>query len=140
MDKIRDNPLLQPKDIVFYFKGSYSLDISYWNAWFGREFARTEVHGSDEGSYTILTRYVETINETNPSSRCVLEFDNETRTFQRLFVAFVACIEGFGKLHPPIVVVLIIICIRDLALVHWFVEENNRGVQIHRYCHHRTIP
>ncbi|KAM7530184.1 hypothetical protein LguiB_033594 [Lonicera macranthoides] len=84
MDKIRDNPRLRPKDIVSDFKGSYGLDISYWNAWFGKEVARIEVHGSDEGNYAILTRYVESINETNPGSRCVLEFDNET-TMKNLY-------------------------------------------------------
>ncbi|KAM7509581.1 hypothetical protein LguiA_020034 [Lonicera macranthoides] len=86
MDKIRDNPRLRPKDIVSDFKGSYGLDISYWNAWFGKEVARIEVQGSNEGSYAILARYVEAINETNLGSRCVLEFDNETRRFWRYVV------------------------------------------------------
>lgn len=100
MDKIRDNPLSRPKDIVADFKGSYGLDISYWNAWFGREFAKTDVHGSDEASYAILTRYIEAINETNPSSRCILEFDDEMKRFQRLFVALgLALMDSKGAGH-----------------------------------------
>ena len=38
--------------------------------------------------------------ESNPSSRCVLEICPDTKCFQRLFVAFCSCIDGFRYCRP----------------------------------------
>ncbi|KAM7481912.1 hypothetical protein LguiB_006495 [Lonicera macranthoides] len=54
-------PHLLAKDIVRKFKESYGIELPYWNAWYGREVARTDLHGDDEDSYKILDVIVKCI-------------------------------------------------------------------------------
>ncbi|CAN6585913.1 unnamed protein product [Malus baccata var. baccata] len=100
VEKIRTRPRIKPIDIVMDFKRDYGLDISYYNAWYGKEIAKIKVHGDDSLSYHQMVWYVEAVKKTNPGSHCELEFDQETFHFQRIFIAFGGSIEGFKFCRP----------------------------------------
>lgn len=97
MQMIRDKPLFRPADIVRDMKAKYGLDVSYWNAWNGRELARKELHGDEDDSYQQLVVYLNTVLDTDPGSHCRIEFDEASSQFIRCFVAFRGCIKGFQK-------------------------------------------
>ncbi|XP_070674853.1 uncharacterized protein [Malus domestica] len=99
-DQIRSNPLIKPTDIVKNFKQNYGLDISYYNAWYGRMKAKALVHGAEAVSYQQLTWYVKSIKEHNPGSHCILECEPNSHRFKRLFISYYSCIEGFRFCRP----------------------------------------
>ncbi|XP_050113356.1 uncharacterized protein LOC126591625 [Malus sylvestris] len=99
-DQIRSNPLIKPTDIIKNFKQNYGLDISYYNAWYGRMKAKKLVHGAEAVSYQLLTWYVKSVKELNPGSHCILECEPNSHRFKRLFVSYYGCIEGFRFCRP----------------------------------------
>lgn len=62
--------------------------------------AKSEVHGDESLSYSQLVWYRDALVPTNPGSSCVVECDPRTSCFQRLFVCYGACIEGFQWCRP----------------------------------------
>ncbi|XP_004291625.1 PREDICTED: uncharacterized protein LOC101291204 [Fragaria vesca subsp. vesca] len=100
VDQIREKPTIKPADIVKDFKQLYGLDISYHIAWYAKKLAKRKVHGDESLSYHQLVWYRDALMSTNPGSHCVLESDPETSHFQRLFVCYGACIEGFQWCRP----------------------------------------
>ncbi|KAH0996851.1 hypothetical protein GBA52_020715 [Prunus armeniaca] len=100
VDQIREKPTIKPADIVKDFKQKYGLDISYHSAWHGKVLAKSEVHGNESLSYNQLVQYRDALMSTNPGSHCVLECDPTTSRFQRLFICYGACIEGFRWCRP----------------------------------------
>ncbi|XP_024200641.1 uncharacterized protein LOC112203983 [Rosa chinensis] len=102
-DQIRSKPLMKPIEIVKDFKHNYGLDISYYNAWKGKELAKIQVHGDEESSYTQLLWYVDALMKTNKGSHCVLECDEISSRFKRLFISYHASIEGIYPLAFAIV-------------------------------------
>ncbi|XP_062017896.1 uncharacterized protein LOC133734288 isoform X1 [Rosa rugosa] len=100
VDQIREKPTIKPADIVKDFKQQYGLDISYRIAWAGTKLAKSKVHGDESLSYHQLVWYRDALMSTNPGSHCVLESDPGTSRFQRLFVCYGACIEGFQWCRP----------------------------------------
>ena len=95
MERVRADPEFGAKVIQEHVWESYGFKVSYWTAWNAREIACRDVLGDDLSSYKCLSWFVEMIKETNPGSYCVLEVDENTRRFERLFVAFAASIRGF---------------------------------------------
>ncbi|XP_024178103.2 uncharacterized protein LOC112184036 [Rosa chinensis] len=99
-DEFRGNPSLKAHDIMDRLKNNYGLDITYRVAWKGKEKAMKELHGSDEDSYSMLTWYRDAVMESNPGSCFILECDESTGRFQRLFLCFGGVIEGFKSCIP----------------------------------------
>ncbi|RXH84341.1 hypothetical protein DVH24_027240 [Malus domestica] len=102
-ERIRSNPLIKPTDIIKNFKQNYGLDISYYNAWYGRMKAKKLVHGAEAVSYQLLTWYVKSVKEHNPGSHCILECEPNSHRFKRLFVSYYGCIEGFRFCRPLLI-------------------------------------
>ncbi|XP_058221430.1 uncharacterized protein LOC131331480 [Rhododendron vialii] len=75
---IRTTPQKRPVDVVSSLKGLYRVDVPYKRAWKGVEKGRN----------------------SDPESVFEIEVDTKTNRFQRLFVAFSACISGFKHLRP----------------------------------------
>lgn len=95
MDLVRDRPLVKPSEIIDDFRRDYGVRLSYYYAYAGRELAAKEIHGDESLSYNNLVWYLEALNKTNPGSYTILEINEETKKFQRLFVSFEAQIFGF---------------------------------------------
>lgn len=100
IEMVRADPEFGAKAIQEHVWKLYGFEVNYWTAWNVREIARRDVLGDDLSSYKRLSRFVEMIKETNPGSYCVLEVDENTRRFERLFVAFAASIQWFMFCRP----------------------------------------
>ncbi|XP_026411218.1 uncharacterized protein LOC113306504 [Papaver somniferum] len=99
-DQIQSNPSIKPNDMVAQVKSCYGIDIKYHHAYKGKEASKAEIYGDDVKSYTDLIWYVVAIKATNPGSYIKFEYDKETKRFQRLFICFVACMEGYRFILP----------------------------------------
>ncbi|XP_028079644.1 uncharacterized protein LOC114281398 [Camellia sinensis] len=99
-DRVRDQPLTRPTDVVFDLKNEYGLDISYRVAWFGVEKARGEVYGDHATSFDQLRWYSNAVMQKNPNSYINFEFDQKIGRFVRYFISFRACIDGFNHCRP----------------------------------------
>ncbi|XP_026403112.1 uncharacterized protein LOC113298554 [Papaver somniferum] len=99
-DQIQSNPSINPNDMVAQVKSCYNIDIKYHHAYKGKEASKAEIYGDDVKSYTDLIWYVEAIKATNPASYIKFEYDKETKRFQRLFICFAACMEGYRFIRP----------------------------------------
>ncbi|KAL6129676.1 hypothetical protein ACLB2K_073025 [Fragaria x ananassa] len=99
-NELKANPTLKPRQIMDRFKHSFGLDISYRSAWYARELARKDVHGDDGNSYSQLLWYRDAILESNPGSYCRVEINPLTNRFERLFICFSGCIQGFQSCIP----------------------------------------
>ncbi|CAL9017831.1 unnamed protein product [Prunus brigantina] len=96
---IRTKPQLKPVDIVTDFKQNYGLNISYYNAWYGKELAKKQVHDDEAFSYRQLVWYIDALLKTNPGSHCYLECDANSSRFEHLFISYHASIETPTILH-----------------------------------------
>lgn len=101
-DELRLKPSLRPIDIVQELKLNYGLDISYQNAWKGKEMAKLLVHGDEEASFQKLAWYVEAVKISNPGTHCVLQLDESSGRFQRFFISYSACIQGYRWCLPMV--------------------------------------
>ncbi|PIA57256.1 hypothetical protein AQUCO_00600177v1 [Aquilegia coerulea] len=83
---LKDKPSLTPKDI--------QLEML-------REFG---INGDEAESYSHLVSYMKTLKESDPGGHMVLEIDEKTRKFNRLFIAFEACIYRFTYCRPLLLI------------------------------------
>ena len=100
MDHIQEKPLTRPIDVVHHFNANYELTITYHHAWCGVERARNKLNGDISLSFDHLRWYINVAMETNPGSPFVLDYDESTMCFKRLFVSFNASIRGFNSVRP----------------------------------------
>ncbi|KAL6129949.1 hypothetical protein ACLB2K_068331 [Fragaria x ananassa] len=114
VNQLRSSPLIRPVDIVKDFKRNYGIEISYYNAWKGKEMAKRDVHGDEAMSYKHLEWYVNELEKTNPGSYATLECDADHR-FVRMFISFQGCIKGFKH------------CISILALDGTHIKNKYKG-------------
>ncbi|KAL7257037.1 hypothetical protein ACSBR1_010882 [Camellia fascicularis] len=98
---VHDKPLTRSTDVIYDFKKAYGLQISYRVAWLGVEKARGELYGDHSMSFDKLRWYNDAVMEYNPGSYINLDFDeHNTRRFNRLFISFKACMDGFNHCRP----------------------------------------
>ncbi|KAJ6813878.1 uncharacterized protein M6B38_141805 [Iris pallida] len=91
---IRDNQSYSPSQVVMDIHREHRINISYSKAWRAREMALAEINGSYFDAYASLEEYSFRIIESNPGSSCFLK-TTENNSFQRIFICFKACINGF---------------------------------------------
>ncbi|KAL7225422.1 hypothetical protein ACSBR1_020736 [Camellia fascicularis] len=97
---IRDKPLTKLTDVAFDLKKNYRLDISYRVAWLGVEKAKGEFFGAYSASFDQLRWYGKAVMEHNPGTYINIYCDEHDNRFQRYFISFKACIDGFKHCHP----------------------------------------
>ncbi|XP_026417211.1 uncharacterized protein LOC113312689 [Papaver somniferum] len=97
-DRVMHNPLIKPREIEDYIKVGAGVNIKYHHAYHGLEQSHHEIFGNDVKSYSDLVWWVNSLKETNPGSYADFQFNDATQTFERLFIAIGACIEGFYPL------------------------------------------
>ncbi|XP_026426483.1 uncharacterized protein LOC113322558 [Papaver somniferum] len=98
------NPLIKPREIEDYIKVGAGVNIKYHHAYHGLERSHHEIFGNDVKSYSDLVWWVNSLKETNPGSYEDFQFNHATQTFERLFIAIGACIEGYRLCRPMIFV------------------------------------
>ncbi|KAF5185011.1 Zinc finger protein [Thalictrum thalictroides] len=102
LEHVRDNPLINAKNIIDHFRMEYGVLLKYYFAWSGKELAIKEIHGGDTLSYHQLVWFVDSLLKTNPGSHVALESDPITHKFERIFISFEACISGFKYCRPMV--------------------------------------
>ncbi|XP_077227852.1 uncharacterized protein LOC143860891 [Tasmannia lanceolata] len=100
-DKLRDNPDCTPKEITTNLYQDYGVNLTYQQAWRGKELAKEQLQGSQLEAYSQLPWLCERIMETNPGSLATLTTTDESR-FHRLFVSFHASQHGFNHGCRPL--------------------------------------
>lgn len=99
-EEVRKNPHKKPKQIAADFQTNYGINMEYYQAYNAREKVYDTIYGDDVKSYSHLVWYIDAIRETNPGS--VIKFERENKQFQRIFIAFAACIKGYRFFRPMV--------------------------------------
>ncbi|XP_026458450.1 protein FAR1-RELATED SEQUENCE 6-like [Papaver somniferum] len=99
-DRVIHNPLIKPREIEDYIKVGDGVNIKYHHAYHGLERSHHEIFGNDVKSYSDLVWWVNSLKETNPGSYVDFQLNDATQTFERLFIAIGACIEGYRLCRP----------------------------------------
>ncbi|KAL6547182.1 hypothetical protein OROMI_022903 [Orobanche minor] len=100
VDNIRTDPNCNGKEIQKTLRVSYGLHFPYWKAWRAYESGMHKVFGSYDDSYDHLRWYCNAIERTNEGSIVSLESNPNNNCFERVFIAFKACLDGFKKCRP----------------------------------------
>ncbi|OVA12366.1 hypothetical protein BVC80_1795g1 [Macleaya cordata] len=79
LNKVREKPLIKPKEIVDIFKSDFGVTLNYYFARAGKELALKHIYGDDVLSYSNLRWFVDSVRRTNPGSNVVLEVDPGTQ-------------------------------------------------------------
>ncbi|XP_062014176.1 uncharacterized protein LOC133730640 [Rosa rugosa] len=103
-EDISYNLSLKLREIISKFKSAYGFDISYKVDWKIKQKAREMIYCSEADSFNMLTWYREAVFETNLGSSFVLEVDPLSNRFQRLFLAYAGCIQGYEFCLPVLYV------------------------------------
>ncbi|KAL8483163.1 hypothetical protein ACS0TY_026009 [Phlomoides rotata] len=104
LQTLSTKPNIGGKDVIKDFQNLYGFHIPYWKAWRTVEAAKNQLWGSYDDSYDQLRWYCAAISSTNPGSVVALEHNNDTQHFERVFISFNACIQGFKSCHPMLFV------------------------------------
>ncbi|KAL7176792.1 hypothetical protein ACSBR2_030190 [Camellia fascicularis] len=99
-ERVRDRPLTRPTDVVYELKKDYGLEISYRIAWLGVEKVRGEMFGAHSISFDQLRWYSNAVMVNNPGSYINIDYDEQNHQFERFFISFKACIDGFNHCRP----------------------------------------
>ncbi|KAL6135134.1 hypothetical protein ACLB2K_067362 [Fragaria x ananassa] len=99
-DKVRENPNNKAIDIYHEIKSDYGMDVSYRTAWYGKERARESVLGGDADSYAQLVWFGQKAVESNSGSTIKIDYEPETRRFERMFECYDAWMKGFQFCRP----------------------------------------
>ncbi|XP_026378594.1 uncharacterized protein LOC113273037 [Papaver somniferum] len=86
------------------FKREYDFDISRYYAYSGKKHALNTTWGENEKSFMFLNWYKNKLIETNHGSHVVLEVEEGTQKFQRMFICFEACSRRFNFCRPVLFV------------------------------------
>ena len=79
VEQIKDKPLIKTIEVFKDFQKYYGMVISYHNVWYGKEMAKSQLHGDESLSYNQLSWYANSVMRTNPCSKCVLKCDPQSR-------------------------------------------------------------
>ncbi|KAL6212328.1 hypothetical protein ACLB2K_017548 [Fragaria x ananassa] len=100
LDKVRENPNKKAIDIYHEIKSDYGMEVSYRTTWYGKERAREYVLGGDADSYAQLVWFGQKAVESNSGSTIKIEYEPETRGFERMFVCYDAWTKRFQFCRP----------------------------------------
>ncbi|PKU78763.1 uncharacterized protein LOC110106129 [Dendrobium catenatum] len=92
---VKRNPDVPPKDINRNLEKECGLSLPYMKLWRSREQARESIFGYVDDNYKwVPSLHVELIGR-NPGSHITYMFDQHDNSFQRFYVSFKVCTDGF---------------------------------------------
>ena len=98
-DIMIEEPNIGSRKLQDALEKKYNVKLEYGRVWHGRQKALDIIHGSWNDSFEGLWRFKAAAERANPGS--IVDIDVKTRNgkpmFNRLFVAFKPCIDGFLK-------------------------------------------
>lgn len=96
-DIVKEDHSLSARKLQKRLEKQYNLELSYWKVWFAKKSTMNDLHGTWEGSFTMLWRFKSALEESCPGS--IIEIDckkvNGRMHFSRMFVCIRACVDGF---------------------------------------------
>ncbi|XP_021987402.1 uncharacterized protein LOC110884037 [Helianthus annuus] len=101
--RLKENPLCKPKEILEEIHRTHGITLSYKQAWRGKERIMAALRGSFEEDYRFLPQYCDQIRRTNPDSIASVYVNPNDNCFQRLFISFQASIYGFLNACRPLI-------------------------------------
>ncbi|ERN11029.1 uncharacterized protein LOC18439213 [Amborella trichopoda] len=101
--RLKDNPKYKPREIIDDIRRHYGVQVTYLQAWQGKELAMADIRGSSEEAYRMLPSYCQKLIDTNPGTVANIKVDEGDNSFKRLFVAFHATISGFLRGCRPLI-------------------------------------
>lgn len=104
MDDIRFKPnKKKADDVIESFDRDYGITLTYHQAYAALELGKQVLWGDDVKAYSQFRWYVDAVVKYNQGSSVFLEVNEETKKFERFFVAFEACIYGFNNFCRPLI-------------------------------------
>ncbi|KAG9446180.1 hypothetical protein H6P81_012308 [Aristolochia fimbriata] len=67
--RLRADPQYKPTDILRDIKEQHGVQVSYMQAWRGKERSMAAVHGTLDEGYRLLPAYCEQVRKTNPGTK-----------------------------------------------------------------------
>ena len=99
--KIVETPGYLPKQICKDFEASMSVKMSYHQAWWAKERAKSSITGEPKDSFKFVPWMCERLKECIPGTRATYSLSDDGR-FKQLFVAYGCSITGFMVACRPI--------------------------------------
>ncbi|XP_028753678.1 uncharacterized protein LOC114713242 [Neltuma alba] len=103
VEEIRDHAEKRPTEIRKMLEREYGVRLTYCQAYRAKEKAMEEIHGKPEQSYMLIPWLCERLKETD--DKTVAEWASIGNRFERVFIAYGACVEGFLNGARPILYV-----------------------------------
>ncbi|KAI0503818.1 hypothetical protein KFK09_014761 [Dendrobium nobile] len=102
-DLVKRHPDIPPKEIKSNLEKEYGLSVPYMKLWRAREQARDAIFGSVDDSYKWVPTLKAELLERNPGSHITYTFDSSNHAFQRFYVSFKVCADGFLSGCRPLI-------------------------------------
>ncbi|XP_073067277.1 uncharacterized protein [Primulina eburnea] len=91
-----------PKTIMTMMQNR-GINITYYKAWKGKEFALNKLRGDPDESFHMLPSYLNMVKQVNPGSITHLVVDDSNR-FRYMFLAYGSCISGYKFMRKVVAV------------------------------------
>src|SRR5579859_481313 len=98
-EKVKEQPLYRPADIIKDVQLDLGVKISYSKAFRAKEHANEMNNGTHDSAYQALPKYCQDILASNPNSIAILEKTDEDK-FYRLFICYGVSATGFVYCPP----------------------------------------
>ncbi|XP_021714953.1 uncharacterized protein LOC110682910 [Chenopodium quinoa] len=107
---MRKDPSLKVEFIQELISKQFHFDVPYRRAWYAKEKAIAEISGDRESSYGRLPHFMQALQQSNPGTCVVWKhkalvdgvYYSNMEVFERVFLAFGPCIDGFKHCMPVI--------------------------------------
>ncbi|XP_028784272.1 uncharacterized protein LOC114740315 [Neltuma alba] len=93
LEEIRNHTEKRPTEIRKTLEREYGVRLTYAQAYRAKEKAMEHIHGKPEESYMFIPWICQRLKETD--DKTVAEWASIGNTFERVFIAYGSCIEGF---------------------------------------------
>ena len=90
----RENPYITPKEMMNLVDKKFSIKLSYLKAWRAKERVKEIIFENIENSYNLVPSLKRELIARNPGSHVDFLLEGDM-AFQRMFVSFKVCIQGF---------------------------------------------
>ncbi|XP_062088953.1 uncharacterized protein LOC133795522 [Humulus lupulus] len=92
---------LYPRSLTGFMREEMKVQVSYWKAWKGKQWAQNLIRGIAKEKFSLLLSYCHILKQVNPSTVTHIELDSEN-TFKYFFMALGVAIRGFTYMRKVI--------------------------------------
>ncbi|XP_060974703.1 uncharacterized protein LOC133039773 [Cannabis sativa] len=92
---------LNPKSLAGFMREEMKVQVSYWKAWKGKQWAQNLIRGTAKENFALLPSYCHMLKRANPCTVTHIELDLENK-FKYFFMALGVAIRGFTYMRKVI--------------------------------------